>query len=57
VSLVRTEGVLGLFRHVLTTPYFTFNGQFYGQTGGVAMSSLLSPVIANYKKAALEQAP
>jgi hypothetical protein len=30
------EDVLGLFRHVLTTSYFTFNGQFYGQTDGVA---------------------
>jgi hypothetical protein len=26
------EDVLGLFRHVLTTSYFTFNGQFYEQT-------------------------
>jgi hypothetical protein len=56
------EDVLGLFRHVLTTSYFTFNGQFYGQTDGVAMGSPLSPVIANfymedYEKAALESAP
>jgi hypothetical protein len=29
------EDVLGLFRHILTTSYFTFNGQFYGQTDGV----------------------
>jgi hypothetical protein len=42
------EDVLGLFRHVLTTSYFTFNGQFYGQTDGVAMGSPLSPVIANF---------
>jgi hypothetical protein len=56
------EGVLGLFRHVLTTSYFTFNGQFYGQTDGVAMGSPLSPVIENfymedYEKAALESSP
>jgi hypothetical protein len=56
------EDVLGLFRHILTTSYFTFNGQFYGQTDGVAMGSLLSPVIANfymedYEKAALELDP
>jgi hypothetical protein len=56
------EDVLGLFRHVLTTSYFTFHGQFYGQTDGVAMGSPLSPVIANfymedYEKAALESAP
>jgi hypothetical protein len=53
------EDVLGLFRHVLTTSNFTFNGQFYGQTDGMAMGSLLSPVRANfyYKKAVLESAP
>jgi hypothetical protein len=42
------EDVLGLFRHILTTSYFTFNGQFYGQTDGVAMGSPLAPVIANF---------
>jgi hypothetical protein len=31
---------VGLFRHVLTTSYFTFNGQIYGQTG-VAIGDLL----------------
>jgi hypothetical protein len=45
-----------LFRRVLITSYFTINVQFYGQTDGVAMDSLFSPVIANfymegYKKA------
>jgi hypothetical protein len=33
------KDVLGLFHHVLTTTYFTFNGEFYGQTDGVAMGS------------------
>jgi hypothetical protein len=52
----------GLFHHVLAISYITFNGQFYGQTDGVAMGSPLSPVIANiyvedYEKAALESAP
>jgi hypothetical protein len=42
------DDILGLFRHVLTTSYFTFNGQFYGQTDGVAVASPLSPVIANF---------
>jgi hypothetical protein len=56
------EDALGLFQHVLTTSYFTFNEQFYGQTNGVAMSSPLSPVISNfymedYTKVALELAP
>jgi hypothetical protein len=56
------EDVLGLFHHAITTSYFTFNGQFYGQTDDVAMGSTLSPVIANFymedfEKAALESAP
>jgi hypothetical protein len=42
------DDVLGPFRHVLTTSYFTFNGQFYVQADGVAMGSPLSPVIANF---------
>jgi hypothetical protein len=56
------ENILGLFHPVLTTFYFTFNGQLYRQTDGVAMGSLLCPVQANfymegYKKVALEFAP
>jgi hypothetical protein len=42
------EDVLGLFCHVPTTSYFTFNGQFYGQTDGVAIGSPLSLVVANF---------
>jgi hypothetical protein len=40
------EDILRLFRHVLTTSYLSFNSRFYGQIDGVAMGSLLSPVIA-----------
>jgi hypothetical protein len=42
------EAILRLFRHVLTSSFFSFNGQFYEQSDGVAMGSPLSPVIANY---------
>jgi hypothetical protein len=42
------EAILRLFRHVLTFSFFSFNGQFYEQTDGVAMGSPPSPVIANY---------
>jgi retron-type reverse transcriptase len=38
---------LRLFRHVLTTSYFSINGQFYEQIYGVAIGSPLSPVTAN----------
>jgi hypothetical protein len=42
------EGILKLFRHVLTTSYFSCTGQFYKQIDGMAMGSPLSPVIANF---------
>jgi retron-type reverse transcriptase len=55
------DDVLALFKHVLTTTYVCFDGQFYEQTEGVAMGSPLSPVIANFfmedfEKNAIEQA-
>jgi hypothetical protein len=42
------DDILALFKHVLTSTYFCFNGQFYEQTDGVAMGSPLSLVIANF---------
>jgi hypothetical protein len=42
------EDILAQFRHVHTSTYFTYGGQFYEQTDGVAMGSSLSPVIANF---------
>jgi retron-type reverse transcriptase len=55
------DDVLALFKHVLTSTYFCFDGQFYEQTDGVAMGSPLSPVTANFfmkyfEKKAIEQA-
>jgi hypothetical protein len=55
------EDLLALFKHVLTSTYFCFKGQFYEQTNKVAMGSPLSPVVANFfmedfKKGAIEQA-
>jgi sorbitol-specific phosphotransferase system component IIC len=52
------EDILRLFPHVLTTSYFSFNGQI----DGVAMGSPLSPVITNFymedfEERALESAP
>jgi hypothetical protein len=49
------EDVLALFKHVLTSTYFCFDGQFYEQTDGVAMGSPLSPVIANFSMEDFEQ--
>jgi hypothetical protein len=42
------DAILRIFHHVLTFSFFSFNGQFYEQTDGVAMGSPLSPVIENY---------
>jgi hypothetical protein len=55
------DDVLALFKHVLTSTYFWFDGQFNKQTDGVAMGSPLPPVIANFfmddfEKEAIEQA-
>jgi hypothetical protein len=55
------DDVLALLKHMLTSTYFCFDEQFYEQTDGVAMSSPLSPVIANFfmedfEKKAIEQA-
>jgi len=43
-----SEDILALFRHVLTSTYFSVGGQFYEQTDGVATGSPLSPVIGNF---------
>ena len=55
------DDVLALFKHVLTSTYFCFDGLFYEQTDRAAMGSPLSPVIANFfmedfEKKAIEQA-
>jgi hypothetical protein len=42
------ESIIGIFRHVVTNSYFTFNGQFYGQSDCVAMGSPLSPVVGSF---------
>jgi hypothetical protein len=54
------DDVLASFKHLLTSTYFCFDGQFYKQMDGVAMGSLLSLVIANFfmedfEKKAVEQ--
>jgi hypothetical protein len=49
------EDVLALFKHVLPSTYFCFDGQFYEQRDGVAIGSPLTPVIANFFMEDLEQ--
>jgi hypothetical protein len=43
-----TNDILALFKLVLTCIYFYINDQYFKQTGGVAMGSPLSAVIANF---------
>jgi len=55
------DDVLALFKHVLTSTYFCFDGQFCEEIDGVAMGSPLSLIIANFfmedfEKKAIEQA-
>jgi hypothetical protein len=55
------DDILALFKHVLISTYFCFNGQFYEQADGLAMGSPLSLVIANFfmedfENKAIEQA-
>jgi hypothetical protein len=56
------EDIQKIFRHVLTSSYFCFAGQFYKQIDGVAMGSPLTLVIANFymdvfEEMALDWAP
>ena len=56
------DGLFALFKDVLTSTYFCFDGKLYEQTDSVAMGSALSPVIAHFfmedfGKRAIEQAP
>jgi hypothetical protein len=43
-----TDYILALFKLVLTSTYFCFDGQYFEPTDGVATGSPLSPVIANF---------
>ena len=40
--------IINLFRHVLTSTYFLFDGNYYEQSDGVAMGSPISPAVANF---------
>ena len=42
------KDVLALFKHVITSTYFYFDGQFYEQTDGIANGSPLYLGIANF---------
>ena len=43
-----TEDILALFKLVLTSTHFCFDGQYFEQTDGVAMCLPLSPIISNF---------
>lgn len=40
--------IITLFKHILMTTYFVYEGVYYEQTDVVAIGPLLSPVIANF---------
>ena len=39
--------ITSLLEFCLTSTYFTYQGKFYEQTDGTAMSSPISPIVAN----------
>jgi hypothetical protein len=49
------EQMVVLIRHILTTTYFLYNGSFCDQKEGVAMVSLLAPVMAYFYMEHFEQ--
>ena len=62
ISEIFSEDISNLFKHCLTTTYFSWDNKIYEQIEGVAMGSPLSPVIANFfmekfEQQALESAP
>ena len=48
IGEVYPEDITALFRHCLTSSYFSYEGRIYEQREGVAMGSPLSPVVANF---------
>jgi hypothetical protein len=42
------DDILALFKLVLTSTYFFFDGQYFEQTNGLAMGSPLSSVVSNF---------
>ena len=50
-----SEDILALFKHVLSSTYFSIGGKFYEQDDGVVVGSLLSPVITNIFLEELEE--
>jgi hypothetical protein len=55
LSVKSNKQTVDLFRHVLTTTYFLYDGSFYDQKDGVAMGSPLAPVIAKFYMENFEQ--
>jgi hypothetical protein len=43
-----SKQTVDLFRHVLTTTYFLYDGSFYDQNDGVTMGLPLAPIIAKF---------
>ena len=55
INAIFPSDIASLFKHCLTTTYFSWNNKIYEQIEGVAMGSPLSPVVANFFMEKLEQ--
>ena len=54
-TVLPVKDIILLLEFCLKNTYFSFNGQFYEEVEGVAMGSLVSPIIANLYKEYFEQ--
>ena len=46
-TVIRVDDIILLLEFGLKNTYFSFQGQFFEQVEGVAMGSLVSPLVAN----------
>ena len=54
-TVIGVNGIILLLEFCLKNTYFPFQGQFFEQVEGVAMVSLVSPIVANLYMEYLEQ--
>ena len=54
-TVIGVDDIIPLLKFCLINTYFSFQGQFFEQVEGVAMGSLVSPIVANLYMEYLEQ--
>ena len=54
-TVIAVDGIILLLEFCLKNTYFSFQGQFFEQVEGVAMGSLVSPIVGNLYMEHFEQ--